>query len=75
MSKRLLIILILFPFLVNGQISKGFIIKTLVLQDAFYQNPNLIFEKLINKNYSVELLLALRNGDWYNAGGEGPPLP
>jgi hypothetical protein len=73
--KRLLILLILFPFLLNGQTSKGFLIKTLVLQDAFYQNPNIIFEKLINKNYSVELLLALRNGDWYNNGGEGPPTP
>jgi hypothetical protein len=73
--ERLLILLILFPFLLNGQTSKGFLVKTLVLQDAFYQNPNLILEKLINKNYSVELLLALRNGDWYNAGGEGLNTP
>jgi len=73
--KRLLVIFILFPFLLNGQISKGFLIKSLVLQDVFYQNPNLIVEKLINKNYSVELLMALRNGDWYMPGGEGPPFP
>ncbi|HLO92467.1 MAG TPA: DUF3575 domain-containing protein [Lentimicrobium sp.] len=70
--KRLLILLILFPFLLNGQTSNGFLIKTLVLQDAFHQNPNVIFEKLMNNNLSVELLLALRNGDWYIQGGEGP---
>ncbi|KAF0132235.1 MAG: hypothetical protein FD155_759 [Bacteroidetes bacterium] len=73
--KHLLIILFLFPFLLNGQTSKGLIVKTLVFQDAFHQNPNLVFEKIINRNYSVELLLALRNGDWYNNGGEGPPAP
>jgi len=73
--KRLLILLILVPFLLNGQTSKGFLVKTLVLQDAFYQNPNIVFEKLIDKKYSIELLLALRNGDWYHHGGEGPPLP
>jgi len=73
--KHLLIILFIFPFFLNAQTSKGLIVKTLVFQDAFHQNPNLVFEKIINKNYSVELLLALRNGDWYNNGGEGPPAP
>ena len=73
--KHLLIILFIFPFFLNAQTSKGLIVKTLVFQDAFHQNPNLVFEKIINRNYSVELLLALRNGDWYNNGGEGPPTP
>jgi hypothetical protein len=69
--KRLLTIFILFPFLLQGQTSKGFLVKTLFYQDAFYHNPNIIVEKLLNKNYSVELLLALRNGDWYIPGGKG----
>ncbi len=69
--KRLLILFILFPFLLHGQTSKGFLVKTLFYQDAFYHNPNLIVEKLLNKKFSVELLMALRNGDWYIPGGKG----
>ena len=58
-----------------GQNTKGFIIKTLPFQDILYQNPNLIIEKPIKDNYSVEMLFALRNGDIYFPGGEGPPSP
>ncbi len=73
--ERLFIFFILFPFFLQGQTSKGFILKTMVVQDAFYQNPNLIIEKLLTERYSVELLLSLRNGDWYMGGGEGPVVP
>lgn len=69
--KHLLIICILFPFLLHGQTSKGFLVKTLFYQDAFYHNPNLIVEKLLNNNYSIEILFALRNGDWYIPGSKG----
>lgn len=69
--KRLVILFILFPFILHGQTSKGFLVKTLFYQDAFYHNPNLIVEKLLNKKFSVELLMALRNGDWYIPGGKG----
>lgn len=73
--KHIIIIFILLPFFLKGQTSNGILVKSLLLQDAFYQNPNLVIEKLISDHYSAELLLALRNGDWYMPGGEGPPLP
>lgn len=44
--------------------SRGILIKTLPIQDAIYQNPNLIIEKPINEKYSVSLLVAFRFSDW-----------
>ena len=73
--KKLLLIFIAFPILLSGQESSGFVLKTLMLQDIFYKNPNLIIEKPIKSNNSIELLVALRNSDWFHTGGEGPPIP
>lgn len=44
--------------------SRGILIKTLPIQDAFYHNPNLIIEKPLNNKYSVSLLFVLRYSDW-----------
>jgi hypothetical protein len=73
--KHILLICILFPNFLNGQNSKGYVIKTLLLQDVIYQNPNFIIEKQLTNSYSIELQMALRNGDWHMPGGEGPPIP
>ena len=72
--KYLYILFILFPLSLSAQISHGFLVKTLLVQDAFRQNPNIIFEKRLSAKISIELLAALRNGDWYMPGGEGPYL-
>jgi hypothetical protein len=73
--KHLLIIFILFPIFISAQTSHGFILKSLVLQDAVHQNPNVIVEKVINNRYSVEFAAALRNGTWYWQGGKGSIFP
>jgi hypothetical protein len=73
--KKIFLVFILFPILLSGQESSGLVVKTLVLQDILYKNPNLIIEKPLTSNNSIELLLALRNSDWINTGGEGPPIP
>ena len=73
--KKLLLIFIAFPILLSGQESSGLVLKTLILQDIFYKNPNLIIEKPLKSNNSIEFLVALRNSDWINTGGEGPPIP
>lgn len=69
--KRLLILFFLFPLMLLAQTSGGFLMKTLIFQDVFYHNPNLIVEKILDKNHTVELLLALRYGDWLVSGGKG----
>jgi hypothetical protein len=73
--KRLLAITILFPIFLSAQTPHGFIIKSLVIQDALHQNPNIIVEKILNNRYSVELAAALRNGTWYWQGGKGSIFP
>ena len=73
--KKTFLIFIAFPILLSGQESSGLVLKTLILQDIFYKNPNLIIEKPIKSNNSIEFLVALRNSDWINTGGEGPPIP
>lgn len=72
--KKLILILVVFPILLYGQESTGIVLKTMILQDIFYKNPNLIVEKTIKSNNSIEFLFALRNSDWINTGGEGPPI-
>lgn len=44
--------------------NRGFLIKTLPIQDIFHKNPNLIIEKPINDKFSVDFLFALRYTDW-----------
>jgi len=73
--RKIFLIILAFPILVSGQESSGLVLKTLILQDIFYKNPNLIIEKPIKSNNSIELLIALRNSDWIYTGGEGPPTP
>jgi hypothetical protein len=65
----------LFSFPAQAQISKGFLIKTLVFQDAFYRNPNLIIEKRISPKFSVEIEGAVRNGALASYSTEGAPIP
>jgi hypothetical protein len=65
----------LFSFPVQAQISKGFLIKTLVFQDAIYRNPNLIIEKRISPKFSVEIQGAVRNGALVPNTTEGIPAP
>ena len=73
--KKIFLVFVIFPILLAGQESSGLVLKTLILQDIFYKNPNLIIEKSIKSNNSIEFSVALRNSDWINTGGEGPPIP
>lgn len=73
--KRLFLFIFLFPLLLSAQETKGILIKTLPLQDIFYQNPNITLEWKFNSKYSLSMSTALRNGAWYDDGGEGPPFP
>lgn len=73
--KKIFLFVIIFPILLSGQESSGLVIKTLILQDILYKNPNIIFEKPIKSNKSIEFLLALRNSEFIQNGGEGPPIP
>ncbi len=71
-KKNILLIILLvhlFSAKVEAQISRGITFKTIVFQDVFYQNPNLIIEKRINPKFSVEILGAIRNS------GFSPPEP
>jgi hypothetical protein len=72
---RLLAITILFPIFLSAQTPHAFVLKSLVIQDAVHQNPNIIIEKILNNRYSVEIAAALRNGAWYWQGGEGSIFP
>ncbi|NOU48000.1 MAG: DUF3575 domain-containing protein [Bacteroidales bacterium] len=69
------LIILFFPIILFGQQSKGFLVKTMMFQDIFYQNPNILIEKRLYKNFSIEFLGSLRNGAVTLSSGEGPPLP
>lgn len=70
--KGIFIFLLLFPHLLMGQESKGVVLKTLVLQDALFRNPNIIAERPLSRHFSMELLVAVRFGDFFNDGREAP---
>lgn len=48
----------------NDSTRRGFLIKTLPIQDIFHKNPNIIIEKPITDKFSVDFLFALRYTDW-----------
>ena len=48
----------------NDSTRRGFLIKTLPIQDIFHKNPNIIIEKPINDKFSIDFLFALRYTDW-----------
>ncbi|NPD45798.1 hypothetical protein [Lentimicrobium sp. S6] len=48
----------------NDSTRRGFLIKTLPIQDVFHKNPNVIIEKPITDKFSVDFLFALRFTDW-----------
>lgn len=67
MKSTFSLILLLLVLFLQAQEEKsvgGILIKTLPIQDAFYQNPNLIIEKPISDKYSTSIILALRYSDW-----------
>jgi len=68
MKKSIIVLLFLITWFFSeaqqDSINKVYIVKTLPIQDAFYQNPNLIIEKAINQKNTLSLLVALRYSDW-----------
>jgi hypothetical protein len=65
------LIVLFFPFIANSQIWDSLIIKTHPLRDGIAQNPNICFEKILNKKMSIEMEFTYKTQQALALSGEG----
>lgn len=71
-NKIICFLIILFcPFIANCQIWDSLIIKTHPLRDGIALNPNICFEKILNKKMSIEIEFTYKTRQALALSGEG----